>query len=109
MTNDDVSSGMPDSIRRGMLSPETTASLEDKNLRLGGKESFTDERRHHIEVLAVAPPEHLAHVYIEPLVVLGGPVSDFNARYYQRTVAAVLASAKNPVYRVGSVLCPATP
>ena len=78
---DAVTSSVPERIGRGILDPEIAKFLKDKQLRLGGKEPFTDERRHHTEVLAVEPPEHLAHVRVEPLIIRG-PVGDFNVRCY---------------------------
>ena len=78
---DAVVSNVPERITRGTLDPEIAAFLKENQLRLGGKEPFTDERRHHTEVLAVEPPQHLAHVRVEPLIVRG-PVGDFNVRCY---------------------------
>lgn len=76
-----ISNCVPKQISRGKLDPEIAAFLKSNKLTLGGKEPFTDERRHHTEVLAVPPPSHLAHVRVEPLIV-PGPVSDLNVRCY---------------------------
>ena len=78
---DTVTSTIPERIGRGQLDTEIEKFLKENNLRLGGKEPFTDERRHHTQVLAVAPPPELVHVRMEPLV-LCGPVGDFNVRCY---------------------------
>jgi len=72
---------LPHSIRRSTLDPEIKGFLQSTNLTLGGKEPFTDERRHHTRVLAVPPPPDLQHVRVEPLI-LPGPVGDMNVRCY---------------------------
>jgi acetyl esterase/lipase len=92
---DSVVSSIPERIARGTLDPEIAAFLRANKLALGGKEPFTDERRHHTEVLAVEPPQHLAHVRVEPLIV-SGPVGDFNVRCYHPSekVSSVAKSAK---------------
>ncbi|EKM53474.1 uncharacterized protein PHACADRAFT_125240 [Phanerochaete carnosa HHB-10118-sp] len=79
---DIVTSNIPERIgRANQVDPGILNFLKANNLRLGGKEPFTDERRHHTEVLAVEPPQHLVHVRVEPLIVRG-PVGDFNVRCY---------------------------
>lgn len=78
---DAVATNVPEHIGRGKLDPEIAEFLKVHKLRLGGKEPFTEERRRHTEVLAVEPPQHLAHVRVEPLIIRG-PVGDFNVRCY---------------------------
>ena len=79
--SDAAVSSIPDHINQDTLDPEIAALLERYSLCLDGKEPFMDERHHHTRVLVAAPPAHLAHVRIEPLIP-GGPVGDFIARCY---------------------------
>jgi len=78
---DAVLSSVPSSISRSTLDPEIRAFLAETKLTLGGKEPFTDERRHHTEVLALSAPPELKHIRVEPLII-PGPVGDLNLRCY---------------------------